>query len=507
MQKIIYSSFKGLGRSDKNLPEGYYYSGQDLDILRDPDYIRPGFIKTDITITGQQSIIDIVYDPVNSRTYLFGNNARIYEINTSTDSIISSFGGANNYVTVTGMTESKGIIAYSATDGANVIYFPYNGSIVGDIAKGALSDDWTGADLDPDWGSTVPTNHTTLNLGRKDIIDSSGHLWITNGRYVARVDNLLDPAVLYPTAFDLGSTWTADRLFPTDNGIGIIASKISSLSDPTADRAANESKVVFWDRTSSGATKEIPLKGVNQVHAVINFNGNVLLFYDNRTAAHCLGQLTDYGVEKIQDLRHDISGTLNTFLSPRSNSDVMVYRNSVLFGTGGLGTNTGRACIFGYGRNDIRDNYSLYLPFSCSLNTASSVYALSQISSDKFYASYWDGTNNKFCVFYQNYSTNAKLKEGYTDFGQKVIINYIKVYFKPLVSGDALTVSLDTNYGTSNTIQPNNGVISYALDGAITSKKFDLGGLECHAVRPVISWTTGGTAISKIIIDYDYIQD
>jgi hypothetical protein len=102
-------------------------------------------------------------------------------------------------------------------------------------------------------------------------------------------------------------------------------------------------------------------------------------------------------------------------------------------------------------------------------------------------------------------NNTATYKAGYTDFGQKVRINYMKVYFKPLVSGDSITVGLDTNYGTSIPLG-NSGVVSFATDGAVTSKRFDVKPM-CHAYRPTISWVSGNVAISKIVIDYDFVDD
>jgi len=77
-----------------------------------------------------------------------------------------------------------------------------------------------------------------------------------------------------------------------------------------------------------------------------------------------------------------------------------------------------------------------------------------------------------------------------------------------LVASDSVTPTLDIDYGTSVTLSDprGNATISYTLDGAVTSKRFNVK-RDCHAFRPAISWTAGGVSFSKIVIDYDFISD
>jgi len=116
-------------------------------------------------------------------------------------------------------------------------------------------------------------------------------------------------------------------------------------------------------------------------------------------------------------------------------------------------------------------------------------------------------------IFGNATSTTAVYRGNYTDFGQDVQVNYVKLYFKPLASGDSVTVSLETDYGNSVTLKAAKGAAnstaSYALDGAVTSKKFvpPQGKQKCHAFRPVLTNWTGEVEISKIIVDYSFIND
>ena len=133
-----------------------------------------------------------------------------------------------------------------------------------------------------------------------------------------------------------------------------------------------------------------------------------------------------------------------------------------------------------------------------------SIGVIKTITASQVFISYTDITNTVHYILKARTgnSTRAEYKGNYFDAGQKIRINYVKFYHKPLVSSDSVTVTIDTDYGTSNTL----GTITYSADGAVTEKKF-YKGIICHSFRPTISWTAGGVAFSKIVMDYDFISD
>ena len=513
MPKLILDQSKFIqGLSDNN--KSGNYALRDIDIYRDYGYLVPGFLHSDITITGLASdIIEIIDDPVNSRAYLLGNGGRVYGVNTSTDADLGdSFGGgAQNYNVVAGLTEAKGLVAYSAADTAYKVFFAYNGTAK-NIAKGNLTTDWSGANLDQDWGSTVPTGGDTLQVGRRDMIEWRTFLWVTNGRYLGKIDTLAATAVFTPDFYDFGLGWTTDRVFPVGNYLGIVASKAKdatapgSIYAPSSGRNTNECKIHIIN-LAGDLMNIIPLEGITQVHSIINRNGTIIVFADDRSKGHIVAVLGEGGLEEVKRLQHDVSGTLNTFLSPRSQSAVTIYKNQVLFGTESGGTTTGRGFVFGYGRKDIAKQHALYQPYSLSEVAGSRTTSLKQIYTDKLYAGYFDNSDYKLSKLTTGYSTSANYLPGYTDLGQRVVLNYVEIFFKPLVASDSITVGIDTDYGTSHTIEEASGVISHTADGALTYKKFDLAGQECHAFRPTISWSAGGVAISKIVVDYTFINN
>jgi hypothetical protein len=159
------------------------------------------------------------------------------------------------------------------------------------------------------------------------------------------------------------------------------------------------------------------------------------------------------------------------------------------------------------------DGEKITLPLSTPVNSSTSyLHTIKPIATDRILIGYYDGSHHyiKYADIYPRATAGANTalyKAGYTDFGQKIKINYVKFYFKPLVSGDSITVGLDVDYGTAKTLGKGTGNISYTVDGVITSKKFSNLGFQCHAFRPVITWATGAVAISKIVVDYSFISD
>lgn len=523
MPKATYSQFDGgLSDSDRNAGQNQYYAGDGLDPYRDWGYLKPGFARSNISLNGLNTgITDILSDSVNSRRYIL-SDVRWFGVD-SNDVQITNFDPdeGTDYVTVASSSEARGIIhairdTSSNTDYVRYALIVYNKSGDNNIAKAKMTSQWrtlAGSEniiktwlTNPNGGYRSGMNAPAMNDGRRDIIAWNKYVWYTNGRYIGRIDVNVFPTVATPTFFDLGSAWTADRLFVQGDYLGIVSSKAQSLSGPSASRDMNESQVTLIDGSSNTlAVKIIPLNGVTQVHAVKNINGSVILWCDYGSGS-VVGQLTDNGLDDIFPIQHDIGGTINKFLPPLSNGAVGVYRNDLIFGTGGSGSNGGAGWVFSVGKNSARDNLKMTVPFAISSTASSQVSAVRQVVTDKIYVGHFNGTTNLLDKLESGNQTPT-LKLPYTDAGQQVRINYVKVYTKPLASGDSLTVGLDLDYGKESvTLGIGSGNFSNAIDGSGTHKRFDTKKV-CHAFRPTVKWVSGGASLAKIVIDYDFIQD
>jgi len=239
--------------------------------------------------------------------------------------------------------------------------------------------------------------------------------------------------------------------------------------------------------------------GCNKIVNAINLNGTIYLFTEGGQTAGNLEILTELGSERVAQLRHDLAGTLTDFTCPQKLGGVDVWNNRLLFGLGNY------TFIMSYGRDNTGYPLALTMPWALT-GAAGEVGCVKNVANDKFYVASKVNTTYYLRKFSSGNSATAVYKGLYRDMGQKIRINYIKFYFKPLVSGDTATVSMDIDYGTSISPKSRAGssTISYNEDGAITSKRFEVQ-MKCHSFRPVLTNTT--ISLSKIIIDYDYLPD
>ena len=513
-QKAIYSDFSGgLSDGDRNAQPNQYYAGKDIDLYKNWGYLTPGWPLTEITINSPGligNVIEIVYDRTSKYNYIVEETTgRIYLINYP--SIVPTntpLGNGTNYVTISSFLSTvKGTIAYMSdtTGGQTAGYyaiFNWKTDTGGGTGAGGIAIGKVGTN---NWGNIAAVNfipgfRTGLSQnGKADIIIWQTFVIYTNGEYIGRMDNSANPTVFTDQFIDLGSSWTSQLLFNTNNNyLGIVASNNEG-----------EWKIFIYD-LGTNLIQVIPLLGITNITSVTNNQGNIILTGNNGFESVSM-LLTDTGIQKLNNLQHDINGILIDVGSSLQNA-VSFYKNGILLGTSRF--------IFGYGSRNGNSNPILSTPASIPVNPNTSnptIYSLKQTpgANSDYLVGYFNGIDNFYHVGYYQISGSlinkavSVWKGVYSDLGQKCVLNYIKVYFKKLVSNDIATLSIDSNYGTANAIQQDGGVISFVLDGATTFKKFDLGQIECDNFRPVINWSSsgGGPQISKIVIDYDFLND
>lgn len=515
MPKTIISDFSGgLSDLDKNIPNNQFAVGDGLDIHTLPGYILPSLASATVTYSGASpqiidySILDTALDLVNNKAYHITDVKLFQETSIGGGAFNSNFDGSSHYYKAIGSASlaaygESGVVMYKKND-VPFLFYIYGTSGGGDIGSFNLAS--TFADT---YFSSVATGGAALQKARHPYLEWNSYLWIGNGRYLAKLDGTTvggANGTAYPTQLDLGQGWEITGLFPTNNYIGVVARKA-----PTTD-SGNQytyNRVFFYDGTSTNYAYFVPLSE-NLVEGVINFNGRVLFAGVGRNPASQLMQLTNDGNDILMNLRLSLNSSYINFgtMFPKG---VISLKNRILFIPG----SSSGIPILSYGNNKVSEPNALSMPFVVSTAVNTSLRYIKQITNNIFYFSWYDNTGangyylSKVDLSGSTYGT-AKYKSGYIDMGQKVRINYVKFYFKPLVSGDSITPTLETDYGTSNTLKDPraNTTISYANDGGtVTSKIFKTGELKCHAFRPALSWTAGGTPFSKIVIDYDFIQE
>jgi hypothetical protein len=494
MAKLILNNWsKGQVNSEIKKEDGTYASSYGIDLYRNPGYLLPAYNFTgtnDITPSDLNQLIkDIVV--YNDKVYLLGASDRIWgmsDVGTFYNNAAGfTSGGVGHGYYDFGSTVGESLAIYPIQGVNKLFYFIRNGSTAGDIGMYNLTDTF-----DDDWGSTIPANAGVLqsSSGYPNIVWNA-KLWFGNGQYVGKLDGTVGAnGTLTLQTLDLGLNWRVTSLFPSEGNIGICANRTDIYGC---------SAIFFWDGASVSYSYKIDLRCKKIMASGVN-SGVILLIMQDELDKVSYSLLSGNSISMPKNIAIDISGT-KQYLGKISNYRIDSFRGKFLCPLG-EDVNNSVPSVISY----INLDGTLSIPYLLSSASGSFSGTANQVSDGKIYASYSNGTDYKL-VSISTGNCTANFKDGYTDFGQRVSLNYIKVYFKSLASGDSATLTLNTNYGTSNSIQMDGGVISYALDGAITSKKFDLGGITCHSVAPVINWTAGGMTISKIVLDYNFLED
>lgn len=522
MPKQVYSNFEGgLSLSDKVGNDNQFWIGRAVDIYEKPGFLFPGWQFTAITLTSLTSgkyVREIIVDAVNGIAYIFTNDAShsAYMINSiSANTLVTNVDGSSNpFVAIANMSgDMKGLI-YSAKNNTAVTRFAfvcYNSA--GDIARVQLSGstDLDASHLIKDFlTNIIYLGASALDTtGRRDVIEFRGYAFFTNGRYIAKYDgngsgNYGDWTAQF---FDLGVGWTADCLFTTGDYLGICASKSAGSGN------ISECRVYLIDLSSNTlAVKIIPIANLNRINGVRNKDGIIYICGDGRTRADVVGVLTDNGFKEIYKIRIETNGILRYIgTGNKNNMDVMDDR--LFFGLD-INNKEGESldAIMSLDRNDV-----LTMPIATNSNTGSGNYipTLKVVLYNKIYIAKDTNGTFTFGSLARGGGSTATYSTPYKEFAQKIRINYIKVYFRQLASGDSATISLNTDDGLADAAGNNSvaiplgigaGNIAYGNEAVVTYKRFDVKKI-CHSFRVNIAFLTGTVTISKIVVDYDFVDD
>jgi hypothetical protein len=485
MAKKIYSQFIGTGKGNRNLKEWELSVAEDISIDRDFGYLRPFYGATSVNNTDELS-------------------GYIRDIERGSDTASYAVDGTKLHQINSGNIRKTSPFPHTGASPTSVALYNHNKNglfIMGVFYLGSSGGHFYGNVFDDDYLNSVP-------VGALPFEDSSIHphkIWMSNlmigdGRYVIKYDGTDgNDGTIYPKYFDVGKQWIIRDFFNMSTTLGIIT---------RAYYTEYLSEVVFIDGSSGvNAVRRITIK--ENITACIPYLGDIIVFTRDTNNTGFIKRLTSNGLETLWKLETEntSSGSMEKYIPPISFGYRDYYEDKIIF-TVQAGF-TSKIMLFG----KTEDKFSF-----TTLATLQGAYpaACKNIDSEDIFASsYTLGATNTYYLqkfvsgsVVNAYSTSAVAKMGYADMGQKIRVNYIKFYFKPLVSGDVVTPTIEADYGTSWTLTDPKGntTISYANDGAITSKKFNVK-RDCHAFRPAIAWSSGGTAISKIVVDYTFLKD
>jgi hypothetical protein len=519
MPKIVINDFSGgLSQSSRLGAKNQFYMGNGVDLYENPGFMTPGWTQTNITLTSLTAgkhAREIIMDNVASVGYVFTDDTKAYVFSApSTNTLSTNVDGASNtYVSITNMSaDMKGIIYTAMYNGSlrRSLFLAYN--TVGEIAVVNMgqANPYSAGNLDKTFLATRLSASALDNTGARDVIEFQGYLFFTNGEYVAKYDGSVGNYGTWTAQwFDLGVGWSADCFFITGNYLGVCASKNKSAN------GMSDCRIYILDGSSgTAAIKIIPVPYLNNINGAINKDGNIYIFGEAKNKNDSIGILGNTGFKEIYRPQIETNGFIRYIGSGNKNT-INVIEDLVTFG---LGINNkvtdGVPVIMAIDKNN-----KVSMPFSMgqSSNGSYYVYSAKLMQNTKLYVSFADGTNN-FCSLDRGAGCAAVWKGLFYDFGERVRLNYIKFYYKIIGSGDTVTPVLSLDYGlkdgSGNIITTpmkdprGNTTISGTNDAGTTTKRFNLNGVECHAIRPELTWTaTSILQISKIVIDYSPTPD
>jgi hypothetical protein len=476
MPKEIFTGQQGLSKTIKN--DGSKYSvGLNIDPFREYGFLRNSFLSSAVTGTLDSSVVDGVTN--NSGTTYLITTGKVFSMDAGNGVATSfrDFSGA-------GIGDGASIVSYAVKVGGTL----YDGLFYMGSTKAGLHYYSGGDQFDDDWLSTVPAGAASFNGGSgyayHPYIIWQNFLMIGDGNSVIKFDGQNGANGTYTDNwFEVGANWYVRHFFKYQNYLGVVVKDLYN----------KQSEILLIDGSSSTlANKRINIK--ENIVSVANIGNDVIFVTSDIKSGVFIKSLGDNGLETLYEIKIENDTTTGSLLSYTQSGVYDVYDNKIAFACkDGTSWN-----IFVFGRKDESSPYILYKPFKA---TGQNISMIRWLSTGFLYVSSYTTTTYYVQTFSTGNST-ATLKHTFKDFGQKVRINYVKFYFKTLASGDSLTVGVDTDYDTSNSL----GTITYTTDGAVTSKRFNFV-KHCHAFRPTIAWTAGGASISKIVVDYDFVDD
>ena len=513
-QKIYYNNFiGGLSYSDKGGPGSSYFAGSEVNPVQAYpfgyyNYLVPERVPTNID--GMSAVTDLIVamqlDPNTDNNYIaygVGNAGKFYKVRSTLPEYVSG-GGSWPYQISAGVDGYHGGSAVGGDDLLNYkigttdyMLYSWDTDVSGSVGTFNLE---TTFDDDFMALSAAGAGMLSAAVPHPMIEGDNGNVYIGNGNKLSSFDGQTGTYGTYTSnCLDLPVGMEITSLFKVNDYLGITAWK-----KMIASGLNTKSYVYLWDYVSESFNQVIPIDD-NKITSSFNHNGTVYLFTTGRDKTF-LKRLDSGGVKTIKRLHYITSSIDSWSLNPPKNKAVETMGSRVYFGTDG-----GYNCVFSYG-NEFEDmNKSTVLNYMIS-GTNGNIGMIKPYYTNKMYFSDYNGDGvyhlKKYDAGTNAYSTTAYWAGLFTDFGQKVRINYIKYFFKPLASGDILTPTISLDYGTAIALSDPVGVatITYSEDGAITSKRFNVK-RDCYTISPRLAWTGGSATVQKIEIDYSPISD
>lgn len=364
-------------------------------------------------------------------------------------------------------------------------------------------------------GTMVWDNNSDSYYG--DFNNSGGHpahtmddvTWWGDGNEVAKLEA---DGTFTANALDLPDDYTIVSISEYDKYLAILA--VRGL-----DALTQESRIFFWDMSSTtwNFDRVIPkiISGLDNhggiLYALSVFFDFTIYYYTGsvfKRIDYYRGRGVKSSASYLDRDMFDLSDETFNFIAELTDSDeeedqIDVYSWGNNFNRSDIPKVVNKPCLVDSGSGTIG-----------SITTGYAGYRI---------VAYNDGTNDKLVGFYTGEQTGAFANtidldayfagritgEGY---GRKKTINWIRVDFQPLASGDLMTLKYAKDYSRTfaNICDTTAGSqAGYTADGAVTSKtfnqNFNIG--DFRHLKLQFYFNTGNVRIHKVVIDWDYADE
>lgn len=409
--------------------------------LTNPTFLTQGKGLTTITGTVDQLMKGILNNVMVANKSVGVGGTKLYEITAS--AVTAKTCGA--------ITGGEDVALY-----AGELFYSWNT----DIGKCSTAF----ASPDADWWTAVASGSAlTTGLPHQMVVaGTSGVLFITNGHVIAQWN---------------GTTATDDAFDTEDNDSVIVSivwnqNRLWIAANKPNVAGRNEASVYVWDGNADSWESQVKING--KIGALYVKNGVTFVFYQKNlsegiiTLGHCNGS-------QIKDIAN-YYGSLPSYYQITDYEDFLVWAS---------GTS-----VFAWGSGDTSINTRLFQLAGCGTG------GLANPFGDPITAS---STKLEKFSGYTVASSWKSLLFDITGTDRMGVIDKMRIKFEKLASNARVDWTLRNNKGTAL----KTGTISYAVDGAITSKTFNP---KCRSenFRIEFDWSSGNVtnavAMKSILI-------
>jgi len=463
MSNLEISKFYGgwsLGSKSGQMGSCRYSVG--LDYKSDPDFITAN--KALVKDSGT-TVTDLVkwIVPYNALVYSYGDTGKIYKNSAGTYTLLRTV--ANS--------KGQGMAVYG-----NYLYYRQNSQ----IGRMKLSDD----SFTDNW----QTSNVQTVSDFSPILPFMNFIAIANGRYLGKWDE---------------STWTYNKLtFPTGyhiRDLGVMGEYlVMAVNDNETITQATRGFLFFWDGTSSTYnffTEVLEGGGISSIQsnqeAVYVFAGGAGNIYRYTGATN--------KVKKIPF----IGQASTVYIYPGAETN---YKGLCLFGLAGGTSTTAYRGVYSYGQPEIGypEGLNFEYPISAGVTqgTTVDIGCVQSIGNDLYVSWKNDTTYGIDKLSTTTNQLSATYESLIITTNNPNTISRAKLFFKPLASGEVITVKYKKDQSSSWTTI---GTASYATDGGtVTTKLFGMGAsFRCDdlEIQIILSGTSTMPSLSKIIFEYE----